>query len=355
MFPFQMNPVAITQEALQFNSKLFNGMETLSGMDEIKVGVSAKEVVYSEDKLVLYRFIPMVRRPFPVPLLITYALVNRPYMADLQEGRSIIQGLLRLGLEVYLIDWGYPDEADRFLGLDDYVNGYLHRCVKHICERHDLGRINLLGICQGGTLSCCYTALNPDRVHNLITTVTPIDFHTRDDLLSHMARHVDVDMAVDVLGNIPGNFLNAGFLGLKPYRLLCQKYVGMVDMLDDPDKLYDFMIMEKWIFDSPDQAGEAYRQFLKDCYQQNKLVNGELEIGSERVDLKRIVVPVLNIYAAQDHLVPPESSKALAACVGTKDYSELEFQGGHIGIYVSSRAQKTLPRAIVDWLQKRSN
>ena len=65
-------------------------------------------------------------------------------------------------------------------------------------------------------------------------------------------------------------------------------------------------------------------------------------------------MPVLNIFAEQDHLVPPAASKALRGLVGTDDYSELSFKGGHIGIYVSSRAQREVPPAIHDWLAQRS-
>jgi poly[(R)-3-hydroxyalkanoate] polymerase subunit PhaC len=302
----------------------------------------------------LYRFKPMVDKLNPVPVLIVYALVNRPYMADLQKDRSLVRGLLSGGLDVYLIDWGYPDSADRFLTLNDYINGYIDRCVDVICTRHKLDQINILGICQGGTFSLCYSAIHPDKVKNLITTVTPVDFHTPDNLLSHWMRKINVDLLVDTMGNIPGEMMNWIFLSLKPFRLLGQKYLDMVDTLDDPVKAKDFMRMEKWIFDSPDQVGEAFRQFTKQFYQNNGLIKGEVTIGEHRIDLKKITMPVLNIYAAEDHLVPPDASKALKRYVGTKDYAELEFPGGHVGIYVSSKAQKLIPPSVVDWLASRT-
>ncbi len=354
MFPFQMRPDQIANEIYEFNSKLAQGLNTLTEIGDIEVGVSEKEVVYEEDKLKLYHFIPHVNKPNPVPLLIVYALVNRPYMADLQDGRSMIQGLLDAGLDVYLIDWGYPDGGDRYLTLDDYINGYIDRCVNEICDRHNLKKINLLGICQGGSFSCCYTALHTEKVKNLITTVTPIDFHTKDDLLSHMVRNVDIDLLVETVGNVPGELLNWTFLTLKPFRLMGQKYMDLVNLLDDTKKAKDFMRMEKWIFDSPDQVGEAYREFIKYFYQQNGLVKGNIKFGKKIVDLENITVPVLNIYAKDDHLVPPDSSKALEGCVGTKDYTALEFPGGHIGIYVSGKAQKMIPPSVAEWLGKRT-
>jgi polyhydroxyalkanoate synthase len=166
-------------------------------------------------------------------------------------------------------------------------------------------------------------------------------------------QNVDIDLLVDTQGNIPGEMLNWTFLNLKPYQLMAQKYLGVVDMMDDPKALKNFMRMEKWIFDSPDQAGETFRQFIKDFFQENKLMRGEVQIGEDIVNLHRVTMPILNVFAEQDHLVPPDSSRALKKCVGSKDYSELSFSGGHIGIYVSGRAQKTIPPRIGEWLNAR--
>ncbi len=350
---FALRPDQIMQEVVEFNQKLAKGLSTLSQVGEVETGVSPREAVYQEDKLVLYHYRPRVDKPARVPLLIVYALVNRPYMTDLQEDRSLVRGLLDAGMDVYLVDWGYPDGADRYLELDDYVNGYLRRCVDHVRRRHQLPSVNLLGICQGGTLSLCFTALHPERVSNLVTMVTPVDFHTPGNVLGQWAQALDVDLMVDTLGNVPGELLNWTFLSLKPFRLTGQKYVDMTDMLDDVTKMKNFLRMEKWIFDSPDQAGETFRQFIKYFYQQNQLVAGGLEIGGREVNLKQVTMPVLNVYATADHLVPPDSSIALGRLVGTRDYSTIAFKGGHIGIYVSGRAQREIPPAIGQWLKER--
>ncbi|MGH8582072.1 MAG: class III poly(R)-hydroxyalkanoic acid synthase subunit PhaC [Gammaproteobacteria bacterium] len=354
MFPFQMRPDEILQEIQDFGTKLSHGLSTLSEIGDIEVGASEREVVYTEDKIALYHFKPLAERIHPVPLLVVYALVNRPYMADLQKNRSMVRGLLAGGQDVYLIDWGYPDSADRYLTLNDYINGYIDRCVDFLRKRHGIDKLNILGICQGGTFSLCYSALHPDKVRNLITTVTPVDFHTPRDLLSHWVRKVDVDLLVDTVGNIPGEMLNWTFLSLKPFRLSGQKYLDMINTLDDPVLCKNFMRMEKWIFDSPDQAGESFRQFIKQFYQRNGLIKGEVTLGERSVDLENITMPVLNIFAADDHLVPPEASKALGRYVGTKDYQEIEFPGGHIGIYVSNKAQQLIPPAAAEWLAARS-
>lgn len=352
----QIRPDEAMKEVTDYAQKLGSGLRTLRDTGEVTVGATPKELVYREHKLRVYRFVPPAeRRPaLRVPLLIVYALINRPYMTDLQEDRSLVRNLLKAGVDVYLIDWGYPDRADRYLTLDDYINGFIDRCVDAVCREHGVKQLDILGICQGGTFSLCYAALHREKVRNLITMVTPVDFQTPNDMLSHWARRLDVDATVDAFGNMPGDLLNWTFLMLKPYRLMGQKYVDLVDQLDDVKHVQNFLRMEKWIFDSPDQAGEAFREFMKTFYQQNRLVRGGLQIGGRDVSLRDVTIPVLNIYATEDHLVPREASIALRNYVGTSDYTELAFPGGHIGIYVSSRAQRLVPTAISDWLARRA-
>ncbi|MEW5856643.1 MAG: class III poly(R)-hydroxyalkanoic acid synthase subunit PhaC [Cyanobacteriota bacterium] len=349
-------------EFTELTQKLFKGVESLSRLreEDIQIGVTPKEEVYREDKVVLYRFTPKVEHSLNIPILIVYALVNRPYIVDLQEGRSLVANLLNLGMDVYITDWGYPSRSDRFLTLDDYINGYINNCVDVVRDRHNIDQINLLGICQGGAFSLCYSSIYPEKVKNLITMVTPVDFHIQEGLLNVWggstlgSQALDVDLMVDTLGNIPGDFMNLEFLMLKPFQLGIQKYIDLLDTIESEDKLLNFLRMEKWIFDSPDQAGEAYRQFMKDFYQGNKLIKGEIEIGEKRVNLENIRIPILNIYAQQDHLVPPASSLALEKYVASEDYTLRSFPVGHIGMYVSSKVQRDLPPTIVDWLKARA-
>ncbi|MGE5688707.1 MAG: alpha/beta fold hydrolase, partial [Gemmatimonadota bacterium] len=161
MLPVQIRPDEALAEVREFGARLQRGLKTLGDLGDITVGATPKEAIYEEDKLVLYRFRAAHERPDAIPVLIIYALVNRPYMVDLQEDRSIVRGLLHGGLDVYLIDWGYPDAADRYLTLDDYINGYIDRCVDVIRRRRGVDAVNILGICQGGTFSLCYSAIHP--------------------------------------------------------------------------------------------------------------------------------------------------------------------------------------------------
>jgi polyhydroxyalkanoate synthase len=343
----------LTAAANEFMRRMTQGMAALANVRDVTIGSVAKDAVFKEDKVTLYRYRPseVVAPDLRVrtPMLICYALVNRPYMMDLQADRSLIRGLVQRGVDVYLIDWGYPDGADRYLGLEDYVD-FVRQASGH-------ERINLLGVCQGGTMSLCYAALHPQPLKNLITMVTPVDFQTPDNLLTKWAKHVDVDALVATTGNVSGEMLNAVFVSLMPFRLNSQKYVDLLDQLNDPNAsqaaIENFLRMEQWIFDSPDQAGETFRQFLTWFVKENRLMNGTLKIGGRDVDMKRIAMPLLNIYALQDHLVPPAASKPLQQLVGSSDYSTHEFQGGHIGIYVSGTAQRQIPDKIAGWLRER--
>ncbi|HEV2538165.1 MAG TPA: class III poly(R)-hydroxyalkanoic acid synthase subunit PhaC [Frateuria sp.] len=350
--PWPLDPARILEEVTTFQRKLAAGAASLRSVSEPDYADTPRELVYREDKLTLWRMRGEREPTAGTPLLIVYALVNTVWMTDLQSDRSLVRNLLAQGEDVYLIDWGYPDGADRWLTLEDYIGGYLDRCVDAVRAQAGVDAIDLLGICQGGAFSLCYTALHGDKVRNLVTMVTPVDYHTPDNMLSHWARDLDVDLFVDTLGNIPAALMNWVYLTLKPVRLLQQKYVNLVEILDNPRELENFLRMERWIFDSPDQAGEAFREFVKDFFQANKLVKGGLTIGGRPVDLGMISQPVLNIYAEQDHLVPPDASRALGLHVGSDDYTELAFKGGHIGIYVSGRAQREVPPAIHRWLRE---
>jgi polyhydroxyalkanoate synthase len=354
--PIRIDPAAAVGELARMGQKLAAGAKVLGAIDSDRVqfGATPREEVWREGKVVLYRFVGERAPTATIPVLIVYAMVNRPYMVDLQEDRSLVRNLLALGEDVYILDWGYPDRSDRFTTLDDLIAGTIRRAVDALRARHGVDAINLLGVCQGGAFSLCFAALYPERVRNLITMVTPVDFHTDDNMLSHWTRDLDIDLFVDTLGNVPGDLMNWCYLSLKPFRLNQQKYLGLIDILDNQAEVENFLRMEKWIFDSPDQIGEVFRKFVKDFYQGNRLVKGGLMIDGREVSLRNITMPVLNIFAEQDHLVPPSASRPLKSLVGTRDYTEIAFEGGHIGIYVSARSQREVPPAIHHWLAKRA-
>ena len=345
-------------EMAVFQEKFTKGMKILMEMkpEDAASDMMEKEEVLRIGKMRLFHYKPTVvgRKLSKVPTLITYALVNRQYMMDIQPDRSVIKSFLDGGMDVYVIDWGYPTAEDMYMTMDDHINWYMGDCVDFIRKTHGVDKINLLGICQGGTFSTIYTALNPDKIKNLITMVVPIDFSPNDALLFHWSKFMNIDSLVDAYGVVPGDVMNFAYLILKPLELTMNKYVGMIDKMDNPEFLQNFMRMEKWVFDSPNQAGETLRQFIKDLYQGNKLIKNELELDGKKVDLKNITMPLLCVCAEYDHLVPLSASRPLIEAVGSEDKQFISFKTGHIGMYVSSQSQKSIAPQIVEWLKARS-
>lgn len=345
----------LVEEFTKMSQKLLKGYETLNQIEKVDIATTPKTAVYREDKLVLYRYDREQPATYKTPVLIVYALVNTYKMLDLQPDRSYIKNLLAAGLDVYLIDWGFPSRSDRYLSLDDYINGYINNCVDFIRKKHRVENINMLSICQGGTMSVIYASLYPAKIKNLVTHVTPVDFSGNDGLLFRWSKDMDFDKLVDANhGLVPGEFLNQGFDMLKP-MMKVQKQQALTNSLDDKEKLLNFLRMEKWISESPDQAGECFRQFMTELYQQNKLVKGELEVGGKKVNLKHLTSPLLNIYATEDHLVPPAATIPLNDLVGSSDKELYSFKGGHIGVFVGGKSQKELAPAVTKWLKERDN
>jgi polyhydroxyalkanoate synthase len=352
----QSNPVF--EQLKDFNEKFIDVLYQLNQSAENKTQSYCKrESVLEINKLTLYHYAAISEPKFKTPILIVYALVNRPTILDLQKNHSAIEKLLEAGHEVYLIDWGYPEQSDSHLGLSDYIHEQLHTCVEYICDTHQIDKINLFGVCQGGVLSLCYSSLYADNVKNLTLAVTPVDFQTKDDQLSQWVRYIDINLMVDTLGNIPGNMLSNTFLSLKPFRLQIKKYLDLVNNHQassaDKEKLDNFISMEEWIFDSPDLAGEMFREFIIGCYQKNQLIKGELKISKKHIDLSKLKMPILNVYAKKDHLVPPAASKALKTVITTNDYQEIISPGGHIGLFVSPKSLDSVFPQISQWFAQR--
>jgi polyhydroxyalkanoate synthase len=135
--------------------------------------------------------------------------------------------------------------------------------------------------------------------------------------------------------------------------MLFDKYVGFLENMDSKEFVENFIRMEKWIFDAPAVPGETLRQLVKDLYQHNLLIESQMELGGVRLDLQRLTMPVLNIFARFDHLVPPEACQLLTQRVGSQDTEDICLDTGHIGIYVGAQFQKELVPRIASWLIER--
>jgi polyhydroxyalkanoate synthase subunit PhaC len=355
----------LLNEVHTFNTKVASGMQKLNATKDadVQIATAPKDEVFRTDKVTLYHFQPTTDQKFRTPMLVIYGLIGRHTMTDLQEDRSLVRNLLKQGVDLWVVDWGNPSRADRWLTIDDYVSGYLDDCVTEMCKITGTSAVSMLGICEGGVFALAYAALEPARVENLVLTITPIDFHadlqeesSEQGFINVWTRSLtdaDVDQMIEVWGVLPGEFMGAVSSMMTPMRSITKYNLDLVDVVDDDAKLLNFLRMEKWLADRPHHAGEAAKQWLKELYQENRLVKNEWELGGRKVDLRHVTMPVLNIYAEADHIIPPPTVRALDGRLGTEDYTELGLPGGHIGMFVSRKSQALVGKGIVEWLAAR--
>jgi len=329
-------------------------MKTLKTLRDIDVDVwqTPFDEIHKEGIFRLIHYKPTVEKTLPTPVLIVYAYINRPYILDLQPDRSVIRKLLDNGLDVYMIDWGYPKKADKYMTLEDYVR-YIDKAVGIVAKRCVKDKITLHGYCLGGTLSLIYASLNPEKVKNLVLQATPVDFDA-PRTINLWAKSLDVDKVVDAMGNAPGEFLNNAFLLADPIGLTFGKYANLIREAKDENFLKNFLRMEKWIFDSPDVPGETFRQYIKEWYQKNLLIKNQFTLAGRTVDLRRINMPTLAIIADYDHIAPPEATKPLFDVISSTDKIIMSFTTGHIGVSVGSKPAYGLWPKVINWVKERS-
>lgn len=329
---------------------------------DVDVAATPREKIATINGRTLYRIDAGKPSRVETPILVLYAMVGSWQILDLQPDRSFLRTLAESGSTVYVVDWGHPTPADQYDDFSDLVNVYIDGFVNEICDRHGIDQVNLLGICQGGVLSLCYSALHGDKIRNLITCVTPVDFHADrcDEKLERGFMNVwtrqlegrDVDLLIDTVGNVPGEVGGMMFSMMTPFRSLAKYNLTLMDAGQDRDKLMNFLRMEKWLSDRPDHTGASARQWLKELYQENKLFAGTFEIDGRTVDLGEITMPVLNFYTETDSIIPAPATKAMGQVIGSDDYAEAQINGGHIGVFVS-RNQAKFSEQILGWLEKR--
>jgi polyhydroxyalkanoate synthase len=324
------------------------------------VAQTPKEAIWTLNKTKLYRYVPQVpaEQRFPVPLLLVFALMNRPSILDLRPGNSFAEYMVKQGFDVYLLDWGIPGPEDKSLQFDDYVLDYMPRAIRKLKAVSGSESFSLLGWCIGAILTTMYAALRPeDGLRNLLLLTAPLDFD--DKQCGSFVRwvndqHFDVDKIIEAYGNMPGEMLDYGAKALKPVENYVGNYLRLWDNLDDPKVVESWHAMNTWVTDLTPMAGGAYRQLIVDLYRQNRLMNGTMTLRGERVDLGNIQANLLNVIATEDHIVPPGETEGVMAKVGSQDKQLLKIPGGHIGMMAGSAALKRTWPQIESWLAARS-
>jgi polyhydroxyalkanoate synthase len=325
------------------------------------IAQTPKRLVWTLNKARLYHYVPMVpseKRHKP-PLLMVFAIMNRPHVLDLRPGHSFAEYMLRHGHDLYLLDWGVPGPEDKDLTFDDYALEYLPRAIRKLKSLTASEEFSLLGWCLGALIDTIYAAVRPDEgLRNLILLTAPLDFSdTTASGFSRWTSHpsFDADKVVDVLGNVPGEMIDAAAKMLKPVENFLGSYFTLWDNIDDPGRVEAWHAMNTWVRDLIPMSGAAYRQLINEFYKENRLVEGTLTMRGEQVDLKRLKASVLNVIAEGDHITPPCQSEGVMELVGSSDKKVFRVRGGHIGIMAGRGAEKNTWPHLEQWLAARSD
>jgi len=339
-----------------------NRLKTLSKVMTTRAAIAQtpKELIWTLNKAKLYRYIPVVpkEKRHRTPLLLVFALMNRPYILDLRPGHSFVEYMVKNGYDLYLLDWGAPGPEDKNLKFDDYTLEYMPRAIRKLKAVSGSEEFSLLGWCIGAILATIYAALRGgDDLRNLILLTAPLDFSNKESLTFARwvdERYFDVDKVLGAFGNMPGEMIDYGAKALKPVENYIGNYVKLWDNLDDPRVVEAWHAMNTWVTDNVPLAGGAFRQLIVDLYRNDKLMRGEFVIRGERVDLSRIRASLLTVIAEGDHITPSCQSEPIMSKVSSRDKELFRVNGGHIGIMAGSGASKHTWPHINGWLGARS-
>jgi polyhydroxyalkanoate synthase subunit PhaC len=320
---------------------------------EPPVAPTPHKVVYTRGPMRLLRFMSPNRR-YRTPILFVYSLINRYYILDFLPGKSLIEFMIGKGYDVYAIDWGTPGTAEQRMTWEDILSGVIGSAVRWALRTSGAPDLTMYGYCMGGTMALAYAALHPEGIKNFVAQATPVDFHG-GGVFAKWTRpeHFNVDALVDAYGNVPIELMESGFSMMAPIQR-ATKWLDVFRRIEDPEFVTTFLAMEHWASDNVPFPGEVYRQYIKDCYQENNFCNGRMMIGGERVDLGKIRCALLNVIAENDTIAPPKSSEALSRLVSSTDQETFRFPVGHIGLSTSSKGPKLLWPKIAGWIEARS-
>jgi polyhydroxyalkanoate synthase subunit PhaC len=351
-------PAVVAEEFLELPEKLTAFSKAVT--TKVPIAQTPKEVVWTLNKAKLYRYIPVVpqEKRHPAPLLLVFALMNRPYILDLRPGHSFVEFMVKQGYDLYLLDWGSPGPEDKNLKFDDYALDYMPRAIRKMKSISGSEEFSMLGWCIGAILATVYSALRADDgLRNLILLTAPLDFSNKHGITFARwvdERYFDVDKVLDATGNMPGEMIDYGAKALKPIDNYVLNYLKLWDNMDNPQVVEAWKAMNTWVTDNVPLAGGAFRQLVVDLYRNDRLMRGEWIIRGERVDLKKIRANLLTVIAEADHITPACQSEAIMSQVSSKDKELFRVRGGHIGIMAGSGADRITWPHIEGWLRTRS-
>jgi polyhydroxyalkanoate synthase len=337
--------------------KYATGAHLLLEKDPVETGRTPREVVWTKNKAKLYRYEPKGKKKHPVPVLLVYALILRPYVLDLIPNNSLVEFLVGEGFDVYMLDWGVPGDEDKDLSFENYVLDYLPKMVRKVLRTSGAEELTLFGYCQGGTISAMYASLFPDGpLRNLVLLATPVGFGSEEarGLFKPLTseRFFDPDPVIEAFGNVPATDLfgsgrrlagaPAERLEFEPARLAREAFTD------------SFLAASEWVDDGVPFPGEAFRSWVLDFYRHDRLARGELELRGRRVGLSNLRVPLLSVAGEEDLICPLPQAEAAMDLVGSRDKEFLALAAGHVGLMAGPLAKRKLWPHFADWLAQRS-
>jgi polyhydroxyalkanoate synthase len=345
---------ALSEEWVRTLRRTAQALELLRNPAEPEIGVSPRVEVYRRNKARLYRYEGPRTGRRPV-LFVPNLGISRPTIFDLQPGASFVEYMCGRGHDFFLLDWGVYGEEDNGLTVDECVTRILPRVVRKTLEAAGASEVDVIGYCMGAPLSACFVALHPEiPVRSYVNMAGPIDF-AHAGLFARWLdkRFYDVDRVVDTLGAIPADWVRVGFKLLRP-TMDVSTALNLWWNLDNDQYVRGYRALSRWANEYVPFPGEFFRQWVKDFYQDNKLVRRELRLGGRLVDLAQIRCPVFVLAGAEDYIAPAPCVRALVDHVGTADTTYLELPGGHISLIAGRAASRHCWPRVAEWLAARS-
>ncbi len=341
-----------------FFEKYDQGLSILFEGAKADTGQTPKETIWTKNKAKLYHFQTETGKQHKTPILIVYALINRPYILDLIPGNSLVEYLSEQGYDVYMLDWGIPGDEDADLSFEDYVLDYMPRAIRKVLRKSGEDQITLFGYCMGGTMCAMYASLFPETLRNLVLLTAPTDFAEENIGLYALftsENHLDPGLLADAFGNIPGEMIDTGNRMLRPVTNYVGTYVSMWERIFEDKPMESWLAMNKWVNDGPPFPGATFKQWIRDFYQQNKLIKGEVYLRGRRVDLSNINIPILNVAGTKDHICTLPQAEATTNAVSSTDKEFFTLDAGHVGLMTGRGARQGLWPKLTDWLESRSD
>jgi polyhydroxyalkanoate synthase subunit PhaC len=345
----------VRREVARSARRTRNGVRYATGSGRARVGQTPHEVVWRRDKAELWRYRGGPVR-FDPPVLIVHSLVSRSYILDLRPGNSTIEYMVAQGLDVFLLDWGVPDELDADNSLETYVDEYLPRALDAVRRETGAREVTLAGYCLGGILAALFAAGEASApVRNLILMATPLNMDAMGPMVAALKEgRLDADDLVDETGNVPPGVLYNGFFMLAPTATVAQ-YATLLDNLWNDEFVEAYSAMAQWTRDHVPFPGTAFRQVVDQLIRRNALMSGSIRLGGRRIELARARGSVLNAMAERDTVVPLSAAEPVSELVGDPTRrEELRLPGGHVTFGAGRHALTHTMPMLTEWIKQHS-